>query len=394
MTYRKFSLFWMGVAFSGSGFAAAFEQSSQSIQILFYDQNYVEMSAAHIQPDVTGKIVRTESMFEDGIQDDSTGQLVKDQWGGNASVKLQVAPDWSIAILYDRPFGMDAQYYYQPTQDHQHQFSESATIQFNSHTLSTVVGFQPTVNWHLYSGVALQRFSGELGITGVKYDFLDGYQVHFKPETSFGWLAGISYSIPEYYFRASLTYRSPIQHKHKTEESIETGLSQSDYSTIRTPESVNLDFNTGLSTRSFAYVSLRWVNWPEFVVQPPELNVIAKLAALDLHLIDYQDQQWSGKVGLGYRLYPNWTPLLEYLWDSGTGNPASTLNPSDGYWGIGLGHLYKIQETWDIATGLYYLKFQKPKISTSESITSQISGLSAISDNSAWIVGLKLGYHF
>src|SRR5690606_41937649 len=37
---------------------------------------------------------------------------------------------------------------------------------------------------------------------------------------------------------------------------------------------------------------------------------------------------------------------IELLWDSGTGNPASTLNPSDGYWGIGLTHLYKIQETW------------------------------------------------
>jgi len=70
------------------------------------------------------------------------------------------------------------------------------------------------------------------------------------------------------------------------------------------------------------------------------------------------------------------------------------LNPSDGYWGIGLGHLYKIQETWDIATGLYYLKFQKPEISSSEPITPQIAGLSAVSDNSALILGLKLGYHF
>ncbi len=76
------------------------------------------------------------------------------------------------------------------------------------------------------------------------------------------------------------------------------------------------------------------------------------------------------------------------------GNPASTLNPSDGYWGIGLGHLYKIQDTWDIATGLYYLKFQKPEVATSDSLTPQIAGLSAVSDNSAWIAGLKLGYHF
>ncbi|MDP1316712.1 hypothetical protein Q8H44_07495, partial [Acinetobacter lwoffii] len=41
-----------------------------------------------------------------------------------------------------------------------------------------------------------------------------------------------------------------------------------------------------------------------------------------------------------------------------------------------------------------YLKFQKPEISSSEPITPQIAGLSAVSDNSAWILGLKMGYHF
>lgn len=111
-------------------------------------------------------------------------------------------------------------------------------------------------------------------------------------------------------------------------------------------------------------------------------------------MIDYREDQWSGKIGLAHQWSSFGINSIELLWDSGTGNPASTLNPSDGYWGIGLGHLYKIQETWDIATGLYYLKFQKPEISSSEPMTPQIAGLSAVSENSALILALKLGYHF
>ena len=112
----------------------------------------------------------------------------------------------------------------------------------------------------------------------------------------------------------------------------------------------------------------------------------------DIKMIDYQEDQWSAKLGIAHQWPSSMINSFEILWDSGTGNPASTLNPSDGYWGVGLGYFQNFQKHWDIATGLYYLKFQKPKTDTTA--IPQFVGLSAVDDNDVWVVGMKLGYHF
>jgi len=85
---------------------------------------------------------------------------------------------------------------------------------------------------------------------------------------------------------------------------------------------------------------------------------------------------------------------MELLWDSGINNPASTLNPSDGYQGIGLGSMYTYNTEFDIAAGLYYLRFKKSKTSSDSNPLANITGLSALNDNDAWILGLKFAHHF
>lgn len=162
---------------------------------------------------------------------------------------------------------------------------------------------------------------------------------------------------------------------------------------------VNLDIQSGLPSHNIFYASLRWVNWQDFVIQPPKFGAVIDYAALefpkvkDIKMIDYQEDQWSAKFGIAHQWPSSVIHSFEILWDSGTGNIASTLNPSDGYWGVGLGYFQNFLKHWDIATGLYYLKFQKPKTDTNAAIP-QFVGLSAVDDNNVWVVGMKLGYHF
>lgn len=306
----------------------------------------------------------------------------------------------SWELIYDQPYSIDIAYHYDPAFAGATLPIEAATIQFESHNLTSLIGFQPNDNWNFYTGLSYQSLEGNLYLSGQTFYIFNGYRATFERDAARGWLAGISYQIQEYFFRTALTYRSAITHHNKTTESIIVGTNPAPYTEIQTPQSVNLDFQTALTDRNALYGTLRWSNWQNFVIQPPKFGAVIDYAALQFpevkpfRMIDYREDQWSGKIGLAYQWPSFGINSIELLWDSGTGNPASTLNPSDGYWGIGLGHLYKIQETWDIATGLYYLKFQKPEISLSEPITPQIAGLSAVSDNSAWILGLKLGYHF
>ena len=318
----------------------------------------------------------------------------------NVALKFQLNPQVSWGLIYDQPYSIDIAYHYDPVFAGATLPIEAATIQFESHNLTSLIGFQPNDNWNFYTGVRYQSLEGNLYLSGQTFYIFNGYRATFERDAARGWLAGISYQIPEYFFRTALTYRSAITHHNKTTESIIVGTNPAPYTEIQTPQSVNLDFQTALTDRNALYGTLRWSNWQNFVIQPPKFGAVIDYAALQFpevkpfRMIDYREDQWSGKIGLAHQWPSFGINSIELLWDSGTGNPASTLNPSDGYWGIGLGHLYKIQETWDIATGLYYLKFQKPEISLSEPITPQIAGLSAVSDNSAWILGMKLGYHF
>lgn len=62
--------------------------------------------------------------------------------------------------------------------------------------------------------------SGDLKIgTQVDYTFFD-YHAHFPKDHAWGWLAGVSYQIPEYAFNTAITYRAKIKHRTNASESI------------------------------------------------------------------------------------------------------------------------------------------------------------------------------
>lgn len=398
MSYR-FSLLGCGLIFSGTSFAAAFEQSNQTIQSFFEKDHYAEVSFAWTNPNVSGQVQHTEILEQLGIQDFSTGQLANNQLVINAALKLQLHPQISWGFIYDQPFYVDVAYQYSPVFAGEPTEIEAADIEFDSHNLTSIFGYQPDPNWNLYAGLSYQTLEGNLSLVGESFSVFNGYHVQLEQNADWGWLAGISYQIPEYFFRSSLTYRSAINHQLQTTESLIVGTTTPSFTKIQTPQSINLDIQTGLPSQNIFYAGLRWVNWQDFVIQPPKFGTVIDYAALefpevkDIKMIDYQEDQWSAKLGIAHQWPSSMINSFEILWDSGTGNPASTLNPSDGYWGVGLGYFQNFLKHWDIATGLYYLKFQKPK-TNSNAVIPQFVGLSAVDDNDVWVVGMKLGYHF
>ena len=385
---------------SGSCFAAAFELSGQPIHPFFEQGNYAEISLAYIDPDVSGQVQHTETLQQFGITDFSTGNLSNEQVLGGAALKLQLNPKVKFAVIYDQPFAVDVDYRYSPMINGEKYEVESAKIAFKSHNLSSLLGYQIAPHWEVYSGLNYQRFAGNLKVKGQIYSVFDGYDAEFKHDESLGWLAGISYQISEYHFRTSLTYRSPIKHKLASTESIDIGIATANTTQIETPQSVNFDFVTGLPYQNILYGTVRWVNWQDFVIQPPKFQAVMDYAAMfypevkDVKLIQYNDDQWSVKLGLAHSWTEQWLSSVELLWDSGVNNPASTLNPSDGFNGIGLGGMYKYNTQFDIAAGMYYIRFDNSKIPDASYPLANITGLSELNNNDAWAFGLKFAHHF
>lgn len=154
---------------------------------------------------------------------------------------------------------------------------------------------------------------------------------------------------------------------------------------VTTPQSVNLDFQTGIMADTVAFANVRWVDWKEFSVQPPLFGT----ATSGLNLVDYTDDQWSANVGVGRKLSDVLAGNVSIGWDSGAGNPVTTLGPTEGYWNVGLGLRYSPAPQVELSGGVKYfwLGDADAKIS-SGAIVGDFEG------NHALAVGLKLGYRF
>ncbi|MEN8383913.1 outer membrane protein transport protein [Acinetobacter towneri] len=311
-----------------------------------------------------------------------------------AALKLQPHPQVSVALLFDQPFFTDVDYQFKTT----HPSSEIADVEFDSNNMTALVGYQPNANWNLFTGVSYQSFSGNLKIGTHVENFYVDYAVHFPKDHAWGWLTGVSYQLPEYAFTTAITYRSKIKHHTNASESFwgfPLEIAPQHTTTIQTPESINLDFQTGLPSQNFLYASLRWVNWQDFEIQPTQYAaMLQQVPNMNLNLIDYQKNQWSVRLGLAHQWSPKWITAVEGLWDSGAGNPASSFNPVDGYLGLGTGLIYNFTPKTFVISGIHYLYFNQPKNAQGSSFLSQNSHFSQLEERDAWIYHLKLAHRF
>ena len=80
-------------------------------------------------------------------------------------------------------------------------------------------------------------------------------------------------------------------------------------------------------------------------------------------------------------------------WDSGAGDPTTTLGPTNGYWGLGLGLQFSPTPQYFIAGGLKYLIIGDAEAQTAAMYGTKKS-IASFKDNHAWGYGLKVGYRF
>ena len=157
---------------------------------------------------------------------------------------------------------------------------------------------------------------------------------------------------------------------------------------ITTPESINLNLQTGLNQTTALYAKVRYVPWSDFAYYPPILKASTSAAlGKGLPLVDYSEDQTSVEIGLGKRLSPKLAISVSGLWDSGTGDPAPTLGPVDGYWVAGLAAKYNLSKNLAFSLGGRYMWFGDAK---GELSSRDVVG--DFKDNTGYIMGMKLSY--
>ncbi len=293
-------------------------------------------------------------------------------------------------------------------------------VKVDTQNLSMIFGFQPIPSINLYAGGVYQTVKGNVKLRGQAYSLLNGYDANIKETGGAGWLAGAAYQIPEIALKASVTYRSEIDHKTDVNENISitnfpafnavlaglgvapdkiAALSTNGKTTITTPQSVNLDFQTGIMANTVAFANLRWVDWSSFSIQPYKFGKVSEAVGKlvgrpdGFNLVEYSDDQISATVGVGRKVNDQWSGTVAVGWDSGAGNPVSTLGPTEGYWNLGLGVQYSPTPQTFIAGGVKYFWLGDAKAQTG----AQAGGneyVAEFTDNNAIAYGLKIGYKF
>ena len=150
-----------------------------------------------------------------------------------------------------------------------------------------------------------------------------------------------------------------------------------------------------------AFANVRWVNWKDFSIRPDKFGKASLIAGQSptvnkpngFDLVAYTDDQWSANVGVGRKLTEQWAGNISVGWDSGAGNPVTTLGPTEGYWNVGLGAQFSPAPNYFIAGGVKYFWLGDAKAQSAAQFgTSEY--VADFTDNHAIAYGLKIGYRF
>ncbi|OOW09676.1 Transporter [Acinetobacter sp. 8I-beige] len=390
-----------------SVFAAGLDRSGQSIAAFLQPGNYFEAGISILDPEVKGK----------DTSGNQTGDMASDYYFPHAALKIQATDHFSVGLIYDQPFGADAEYSGNSTfvENRPVPFQGGTSVTVDTQNLNLLFGYQPNENWNLYAGAVYQTVDGTVLLRGTTYSVFNGYDFRTGEDESVGWLAGVAYQIPEIALKASVTYRSEIDHKMTADENfgaagfitgpasalnpIMTALNASSGETkLTTPQSVNVDFQTGIMANTVAFANVRWVDWSNFKVQPYNFAKLSQILGQSglvadkpngFNLIDYKEDQISATVGVGRKFNERWGGNVSVGWDSGAGNPVTTLGPTEGFWSVGTGVRFSPAENYFIGAGVKYFW-----LGDADAVTGAHSNAGKFTNNDAIAYGLNIGYKF
>ncbi len=233
---------------------------------------------------------------------------------------------------------------------------------------------------------AIAGFRAQRLKTDVTVPKAMGYEVQADPDTGFGYVVGVAWEKPEIAARVALTYNSKISHDLSQTESYNpvpggtVPLGKVDAfkteSEVVLPQSINLDFQTGVAPKTLLFGSVRWADWPELVYAPEYYTSI-----VGKNLVDYKKAAFTYSLGLGYKFNDAFSGAVTLGHEPSNDLPTSNLGPTDGSWSVGLGGTYNVDKA-KISGGVRYTEIGDAVTNTGGVFT----------DNSACSVGLQVTY--
>lgn len=362
---------------SGSAMASGLDRTGQPIGIIFEEGNYAEFSFATTSVDLSGN----DRDLIPGFVIPSTSGDVGERFNMfGAGYKRDLNEQLSFALIFDQPWGVDVNY---PVDGSV--WLGGTTARADSDSLTALLRYKFNENFSVHGGIRYQELDGEINLNGLAYSSIGGtYNVKVDKDGAFGWVAGVAYEIPEIALRAALTYSSEIEHDFDLSETFAGGATAQTSTKTKTPQSVNLDFQTGIAQDTLLFGGIRWAEHSVTNLVVPGLS---ERALRDIDLIDLDDSV-TYTLGIGRAFNENWSGSVALIYADADGDDlVSPLAPTHGYEAIRLGVQYK-QDNMTVSAGVRYTQLGDAVASPGGNPVTDFE------DNDAVSFGLKVGFHF
>lgn len=251
----------------------------------------------------------------------------------------------------------------------------------NSNAVTALLRYKFDGGLSVHGGLRAQTVGGNVTLSGVAFAGfpLDAYSLELENDTSFGYTAGVAYERPEIALRVSLTYNSEVDHTFSSTQAGGVVVSGATTTSSSTPESWNLEFQTGVAANTLVFGSVRYSPWSDF--QLPAANLGGSNLATLGESTDYT-------LGVGRKLNDTWSISAVYGWSGGsTSATASALSPSGGNDSLALAAVYT-RDAMKVTAGVRYTKLGDT------TATASGNPVTAFSGNSALSAGVSVAYTF
>ncbi|MGI3164941.1 OmpP1/FadL family transporter [Pseudooceanicola sp. 200-1SW] len=346
--------------------AGGIERTTQSAMILYQKGNRVELSFGRVMPKLSGVMADSQG----------SGDIANDFTSPSLALKMDVSDTLALAFIYDKPFGSDVVYADGPSGILLGQSGQAET-----RAMTFLAKYQATDRVSVFGGLRVQESGGSTILDGAPYDanpLVTAYDVTFGDDWGTGYVLGAAYEIPEIALRLALTYNSEVKHSYDTTEIIGGTLVPGSKTKSVTPQSVNLEFQTGLNQRTLLMASARWVDHSAFKLHP---------AVFDRDLVSLRDTT-TYRIGIGRAFSQKLSGSVTYAFEPKGSENVSSLSPSNGYKQLSLGLAYKATEALELSGGITY------RVYGDANATVGGAPVGRFEDNSLTGVGLKVAYSF
>ncbi|WP_095589769.1 OmpP1/FadL family transporter [Actibacterium ureilyticum] len=357
------------------GLAGGIERTTQSAQVLFEKGNYAEFSVASVKPTLDG-----EDVLDNEISN------VTDRYGlASAALKFNINETLDAAIIFDKPFGADVKYRYDGVLPFQPALLDGTSAYANTSAITGLLKYKFNENFSAYGGIRAQQAYGEITLGGAAYGPFSGYNVELDRDQAFGYVAGVAYERPDIAMRIAFTYNSEIEHNMDTTESGALPfLNGTSKTKVKTPESFNLEFQSGIAADTLLFGSIRHVKHSQFRLDP-ELFV----AQVPGGLIDLNDTT-TYRLGIGRKFNEKWSGAITLAYEDADDKLVSPLAPSTGFKQISIGATYKATPMLELSGGISYTMVgdANPETGTPDTARAEFD------NNDVVGIGFKVAYRF